>query len=134
MGTATSQGTRDYVNNPSTPVPQEVRMSWHSGQQSGATEFANPPSHSGRWDAGHMVARQNGGPGNVNEGVFPQNAQINRGNSLHGTPTFDTWRGHEQAMNQSLGSGNDAQMALHLRTQPRVHYGPGSPGWNEPSW
>jgi hypothetical protein len=133
-GTGTNQGTRDYVNDPNTPVPQYVQTSYSmSGGQTGHTEFQNLPSHSGRWAAGHTFARQNGGPGNVNSGVFPQNSQINSGNSYNGTPTYDTWRRHEQNINTALRSGQTVGQAVHLNNQVRTPYGPHSEGWNDPS-
>ena len=122
-GTDTNQGTRDHVNGVA-PVPAEVSYGWSVGRQHGGGEHANvAPEDGGRWDAGHILARQNGGLGNVNAGVFPQNPQINRGNHLGGERTRDQWRGPEQAFHNNVqDQDRSGTWSVTLRDQPRVRY------------
>lgn len=121
-GTGTNQGVRNHVNGPA-QVPGQVGFSWQVGDQGGSGEFQNAPSNNGRWQAGHLLARQNGGLGNVNEMVFPQNGQINMGNSYQGQPTFDQWRGHEQQFhNQVDQQQTQGNWSVTLRDQPRTPY------------
>lgn len=99
-GTATSQGTRDFVNGWSA-VPKNVNYSYDimdvsNGDTvvvSDAGTSPNPPDHVGRpWDAGHSLGRQNGGLGDDDGWVFPQNPSFNRGNNYFGAKTYKDWR------------------------------------------
>ncbi|BAZ50299.1 hypothetical protein NIES4103_29150 [Nostoc sp. NIES-4103] len=121
QGTGTTQGTRNYVN--SISYPQQVSMSYSNGSQGGHTEFENAPLRSGqRADAGHIRGQQNGGYGNQNAAVFPQNPQQNRGNHLNGQPTRAIWREHEDNIRNLTQGGQPTRMAVTLREQPRKRY------------
>lgn len=123
QGTGTNQNVRDHVNT-GQGIPAEVSSSWAAGPESGNSTFQNTPSTtaSGRWHAGHMLARQNGGLGDVTSEVFPQNAQINMGNSLNGQPTYDQWRGQEQNFHNAVGQHGQGDWTVTLRDQPRTPY------------
>jgi hypothetical protein len=122
QGTETSPGTRDFVNG-QVAAPQEVGFSYSAGRKRGGGEFANEaPAGGGRWDAGHLLGRQNGGLGDVNAGVFPQNPQINRGNRLNGKPTRDTWRAHEDVFHSAVEGSGRGQWSVTTRDRPRVRY------------
>jgi hypothetical protein len=122
MGSNTNESTRAFANN-GTPAPQQVAMSWAGGGASGATEFLNPPPAPGQsWDAGHILGRQSGGSGVHNSNIFPQNPQINRGNSLNGQPTYDLWRRPENDINAQIRAGQNVGMSVNLRNQPRPTY------------
>jgi hypothetical protein len=118
-GTGTTSDTREAVNSRTAPVSYRLSYSGHSG--GGSTELDNPPSHSGRWDAGHIVGAQHGGYGHDPAAVFPQNAQYNRGNSYNGTPTYDDWRRHENNINQQARSGEVRQTVTTFGA-PRVTF------------
>ncbi|RUL79012.1 DUF4157 domain-containing protein [Dyella choica] len=113
-GTGTSQGTREYVNAASTNKPDSIRFDYATGKSAkivsqtvkgnkGAFEVENPEADfsyaSGKlWDAGHKLGRQNGGLGNDNDWVFPQNPAFNQGNSKNMSDVEETrpaWRQHE---------------------------------------
>ncbi len=121
-GTGTSKDTRGYVNDPNTPVPEQIRMSYGSGSQTGHTEFQNAPLQPGqKWDAGHIKGRQNAGLGHDRAGVFPQNPKQNRGNSLGGEKTFDLWRRHEDNQNKWAKS-SPVNVSVKLNKQTRQQY------------
>ena len=105
-GTETNQGTRDYSNGRVEGAPAPAAQwdaRWGVGGQSGAGSFQNTaPADGGVWHAGHLLARQNGGLGNVNAGVLPQNPQYNSGVRLDGERTFDSWRGQEQQFHDQV--------------------------------
>ena len=123
-GTGTTQGTRNYVNDPTTPYPQQVAMEYSgSGATHGRTEFINAPLALGqRADAGHIRGGQNQGFGNQNAAVFPQNPQQNRGNSLHGQSTRSIWRGPEDEIREGSRQGETVNASVTLRNQPRTPY------------
>lgn len=120
-GTVTSQGTRNYVNDPSTFKPDAVLFDYASANSTkkstqtvtgnkNAYEVENPesdrPYKSGRyWDAGHKLGRQNGGLGNDDDWVFPQNPAFNQGNSRNMDDVEEThplWRSHEDAFHEGV--------------------------------
>jgi hypothetical protein len=126
QGTNTNQTTRNYVNDSNAYYPQQVRMSYSDGGQSGFTEFENAPLQPGqRADAGHIRGRQNGGFGNQNAGVFAQNPQQNRGNYLNGQPTRDLWRQHEDNQN-NWAQNSPVDVSVALRNTARDTYPPES--------
>ncbi len=107
-GTATTPGTRAYVNG-AAPLFPTVSFAYAfyppgapgpvGGAAPGAlTVVPNPPPAFGNYDAGHALGRQNGGLGHVNTWVFPQDANINRGWG----GTFGLWRAHENAFNAGV--------------------------------
>ncbi|WP_235840013.1 eCIS core domain-containing protein [Derxia lacustris] len=121
-GTVTSEGTRSYVNDPGTYKPKEILFDYATASDVGtakgkvtgskyayATENpkADRPYKSGRyWDAGHKLGRQNGGVGNEDSGVFPQNPAFNQGNSrnMDDVPeeTHPAWRAHEDEFHEAV--------------------------------
>ncbi len=99
-GTATSEGTRTYVNEGTTTKPSKINWEYKipTAGLSDSGTADNPVSikSGGRWDAGHLLGRQNGGKGDINAWVFPQNPQINRGNYDDAdNPTYVAWRAVE---------------------------------------
>jgi hypothetical protein len=110
-GSNTNEGTRNFVNDVKTPVPSTVSWSYSSGTDSDSGTVDNDSSNksSGRWDAGHLLGRQNGGRGDLDDWVFPQNPQVNRGNSDdYGNPTYEEWRKPENNFKEAVnknGSG-----------------------------
>lgn len=113
-GTPTTDDTRTYVNNLKS-IPTKVHFDYAvsnvSTNDAVAAVKSDPnayeadnikadnPYKSGRyWDAGHKLARQNGGYGHLNDWVFPQTPSMNQGNSrLMNTQqySFPFWREHE---------------------------------------
>ncbi len=99
-GTATSEGTRTYVNEGTTTKPSKINWEYKipTAGLSDSGTADNPVSikSGGKWDAGHLLGRQNGGKGDINAWVFPQNPQINRGNYDDAdNPTYVAWRAVE---------------------------------------
>lgn len=122
-GSGTSQGSRNYVNDPATPYPQQVAIEYASNQGGGHSEFINQPLAPGqRADAGHIFGRQYGGIGNQNAAVFPQHPQTNRGNYYQGEPTRDLWRAHEDQVRGMAQSGAVTSVSVTLRDAPRISY------------
>jgi hypothetical protein len=122
-GTGTSSGTREYVNASSTTKPDSILFDYATSKNTAkashevkgnvnAYEVENPEAdrsyRSGRmWDAGHKLGRQNGGLGNENDWVFPQNPAFNQGNSRNMDDVEETrpyWREHEDAFNAGVAS------------------------------
>ena len=120
-GTGTSEGTRNYVNNPKTYKPDSILFDYQSAQSpkagvkevkgnKSAFEVENPEADysykSGKlWDAGHKLGRQNGGLGNDNDWVFPQNPAFNQGNSKNMSDVDETrpwWRQHEDDFHEGV--------------------------------
>ncbi|WP_233079895.1 eCIS core domain-containing protein [Rheinheimera soli] len=110
-GTVTTPGTRTYVNNPATPKFPTVSFSYAFYPPGAAAPVAgaapgplanipNPPPGAGNYDAGHSLGRQNGGRGDLNNWVFPQDAIVNRGWG----GTFGIWRAHENAFNAGVAA------------------------------
>lgn len=115
-GTATNSTTREYVNNPKTFKPTFVQFNYlFAGTKQTSIKNTlvysvdNPQStlsySSGSfYDAGHKLASQNGGLGDDNDWVFPQNPSLNQGNSRLLSPaeksssekSYPKWREHEQ--------------------------------------
>ena len=129
-GTGTTRTTRNHVNDPATTVPQQVSFSYRAGGLTGNGEFANVPNTRPRgsgnnWDAGHFVAKQNGGLGHVTHTVFPQNPQINQGHLLRGERTYPLWKGHEHRFNRAIrNTGRTGHWTVITRDRPRVRYHP----------
>ena len=115
-GTGTSKGTRAYVNDVNTFKPDEILFDYVTANTSAkatATVKGNKKAYSVEnpladksyksgiyWDAGHKLGRQNGGLGNDNDWVFPQNPAFNQGNSknmfnVDSEETRPAWRAME---------------------------------------
>ncbi len=120
-GTATTQGTRDYVNDAKTYKPDTVLFDYATGAnkvagkntvtaRDEAHKMGNPEADrsykSGKiWDAGHKLGRQNGGKGDENDWVFPQNPALNQGNrrNMDGIEeTHTKWRAHEDEFRKGV--------------------------------
>jgi hypothetical protein len=130
-GTDTNKGTRQYVNDPNTPVPAEVGFAYAGANGvNGHGGFMNTLGNNTTYDAGHILGRQNGGAGHVNEGVFPQNRQINQGHA----GTFDTWRRHEDNVNKTLKGGHDATWSVTLHDHARKRYDDGNQPAHDPGY
>lgn len=109
-GTATTPMTRAFVNGPAAPHAPTATFSygyfpggggWMPGAAPGPLLIApNPPPVWGNYDAGHALGRQNGGLGHVNNWVFPQDRNVNRG----WAGTFPLWRAHENAFNAGVAA------------------------------
>lgn len=65
-----------------------------------------------RYDAGHMRPRQLGGAGHLDEAVFGQNPQINRGNHLNGQPTYDMFRRGENTLTDQMRQDGGGQLTF----------------------
>ena len=134
-GTATSQGTRDYVNDPSTYKPKSILFDYSTAKTKKiATSIVlanrvalaadNPKAarsyKSGKfWDAGHKLGKQNGGPGNEDEWVFPQNPALNQGNSRNEDDvpeeTHPIWRAYEDDFHQKVNRDGGGVWWIQLR-------------------
>lgn len=120
-GTATSKGTREYVNDPSTFQPESILFDYKTNSSTAkakkevngnkmAYEVENPEADhaykSGSlWDAGHKLGKQNGGLGNDNAWVFPQNPAFNQGNSRNMDDVEETnplWRAYEDDFHEGV--------------------------------
>lgn len=109
-GTRTNQNTRNHVNNGVVPPPNNITLDYaiyntlNDAMFGINTIFAtnsnvpNPQLPGVRWDAGHALARENGGLGHNINHVFPQNRIINRGWG----GTYHLWRAHEDNFNQKV--------------------------------
>ncbi|QEY18811.1 hypothetical protein D0C16_24220 [Cellvibrio sp. KY-GH-1] len=108
-GTATTLGTRNYVNGGGAPLFPTASFAygffpggggWAPGAAPGPLQVApNPPAPPGvAYDVGHALGRQNGGLGHVNNWVFPQDRNVNRG----WAGTFPLWRAHENAFRNGV--------------------------------
>lgn len=110
-GSGTSQGTRDYVNSWAN-VPGTVNYSYEIydtknsdtlvDADTGSAPNPAPMKVGQRWDAGHSLGNQNGGKGDIDGWVFPQNPQFNRGNSYNGQKTYKDWRYCENVFHNSV--------------------------------
>lgn len=108
-GTKTTQNTRNFVNNQAI-VPNNITLDYAIYNTFNDALFGinhifatnnnvpNPQLPGVRWDAGHALARENGGLGNNVNHVFPQNRIINRGWG----GTYHLWRAHEDNFNQQV--------------------------------
>lgn len=115
-GTETTTDTREYVNSSSVTKPDEIRFDYEFDDSS-AEEAANKVKRSddyfwvnnpkpdksypsgNYWDAGHKLAKINGGFGDRNDEVFPQAPFINQGNSRlmnDHEDVYSLWKGHEK--------------------------------------
>lgn len=122
-GTGTSEGTRNYVNDPGTDKPDSILFDYATNKNTAkasqavkgnkyAYETENPEADrsykSGRhWDAGHKLGRQNGGLGDQDDWVFPQNPAFNQGNSRNMDDveeTYPLWRGYENDFHDGVAS------------------------------
>jgi hypothetical protein len=108
-GTPTSIETREYVNEPKTPKHGTINWSYSIPgtkiKDSGTASNPSSIKSNGRWDAGHLLGRQNGGKGDINSWVFPQNPQINRGNYDDAdNPTYVDWRGVENTFHDNVNT------------------------------
>jgi hypothetical protein len=115
-GTKTSAGTRNYVNNVGTAKPANVdwaAITWNAMfvQQTNNQGTVNNPVPAGNYDAGHALARQNGGLGNNNAWVFPQNPDVNQG---HAGRHAD-WRAHEQQFHNDVNTHGAGVWAVVTR-------------------
>jgi RHS repeat-associated protein len=120
-GTATTAATRQAVNSVAMAPPAEVGYVWATATRSGAGRVPNPaPAPGRRWDAGHLLGRQNGGAGHLVDEVFPQNPAINRGNYLNGQPTRQLWREHEDAFHDAVGADGEGQWVVKLYKRQRT--------------
>lgn len=122
-GTGTSQGTRNYVNDPvSWPnVAGTVNYSYdifdlhNTLVDSDSGSAPNPPDHKARnWDAGHTLGNQNGGLGDVNAWVFPQNPSFNRGNNHFGAKTYHDWRYCENEFHKAVHANGKGRWKVWL--------------------
>ena len=125
QGTGAGDKARKYVNAASTAKPKKVHFnsSWHNLKSTALSQLTsdteewetdNPKAKdsyaSGSyWDAGHMLANQNGGRADdaisdFSKWVFPQTPAINQGNSMNFSAsqkskypdTYSEWRAMEQ--------------------------------------
>lgn len=122
-GSGTSTGTRDYVNSWKV-VPGTVNYSYKIydvsngdnlvDQDAGTTDNPDPMKANQRWDAGHSLGRQNGGLGDVDGWVFPQNPQFNRGNSYNGQKTYQDWRYCENVFHDSVNQYGKGRWTVWL--------------------
>jgi Domain of unknown function (DUF4157) len=122
-GTGTSKGTREYVNDDYTDKPDNILFDFatnYSSKKAKATVKGNKKAYgldnpeadrsykSGSyWDAGHKLGRQNGGYGDVNSWVFPQNPAFNQGNSRNMDDveeTYPLWREFENEFHEGVKS------------------------------
>ncbi|ASS48208.1 MAG: hypothetical protein CHH17_05545 [Candidatus Fluviicola riflensis] len=122
-GTGTSKGTREYVNDDNTYKPEEILFDYvtsNTTAKATATIKGNKKAYSvdnpeadksyksgSYWDAGHKLGRQNGGLGNDNDWVFPQNPAFNQGNSknmddLDSEETRPAWRNIEDDFHEGV--------------------------------
>ncbi|MDR0802980.1 hypothetical protein [Fluviicola sp.] len=113
-GTGTTPAVRNFVN-AGGPVPNPVNFAYatyrtlfdaqnglNAVMASGPQVAPNPQIPGVNWDAGHALARQNGGLGYLNQHVFPQNREVNRG----WNGTFGLWRAHEVNFHNAVGNNN----------------------------
>ncbi|MGV3609585.1 MAG: DUF4157 domain-containing protein, partial [Fluviicola sp.] len=123
-GTVTSKGTREYVNDPSTYKPKKIKFDYATSGSTKVAETAvitNPDAWVAKnpkaarsyksgsyWDAGHKLGKQNGGLGDDNDWVFPQNPSLNQGNSRNEDDvpeeTHPIWRSHEDHFHDDVES------------------------------
>uniref|UniRef100_UPI003FEDB556 hypothetical protein n=1 Tax=Bacteroides uniformis TaxID=820 RepID=UPI003FEDB556 len=123
-GTGTTEKTRSYVNNNWHYVPTKVKFDYAistSSKEDAINAVKRNPNcficdnakadysyGTGRyWDAGHKLARQNGGKGDVESWVFPQNPSMNQGNSrlmYNQQYTFPFWRAHENDFHDKMNN------------------------------
>lgn len=123
-GTGTTEYTRWCVNNKWQYVPTKVKfdyaISTSSKEEAINAVKINPNCFvcdnakadysygTGRyWDAGHKLARQNGGLGDDENWVFPQNPSMNQGNSrlmYNQQYTFPFWRAHENDFHDKMNN------------------------------
>ena len=114
-GSETNETTRSHVNNYNTTKPTQIRFDYDFDSNSenvAAKKVMNSSSYfwvnnpivdhtyaTGRyWDAGHKLAKQNGGYGDDINEVFPQSPFINQGNSRlmdNKEEAYPLWREHE---------------------------------------
>ncbi len=117
-GSDTTEETRKHVNDPATKKPNKILLKYRTNnntseaskalkKDANAYNFDNPKADSSYksgkyWDAGHKLAKQNGGLGNLKEWVFPQNPAYNQGNSMHMKTTHLEWRKHENNFKEGV--------------------------------
>jgi hypothetical protein len=83
-GTNTNYKVRQHVNNPTTRVPRYIKQKieyFHDAKKQWKIKeimVRNPRPKGGSYDAGHILARQNGGKGNDPNMVIPQHPTLNR--------------------------------------------------------
>jgi hypothetical protein len=110
-GSRTDNTTRAHVRNPGTFKPANVTFEYKvtdNGNNLKATQAATTISNAitnvnyqpGLWDAGHALARQNGGSGTNTNHVFPQDPETNRGNG----GKWGLWRAHEANFHNLVGT------------------------------
>ena len=81
-------------NTPADTMADTNRQAWAN------VIVPNPPIPGTNWDAGHALAKKNGGWGHIATHVFPQNRTINRG----WAGTFGLWRQHEVNFNAGVAA------------------------------
>jgi len=117
-GTATSEKTRKFANNPSTYIPKTVtlKIKYKSDNGTDKTRFIkvkNPKVKGQKWDAGHIVGMQNGGSGTDIKNIFPQNITVNRWkkpgyveaqtkNVKNSKNAYRSWRDFEDKINRKV--------------------------------
>lgn len=122
IGTGTNATTRASVRSTDI-ISAWVRRSIASNDGTAkSNEFSNVFSDGQNPDAGHIRSNQNGGYGDEINTVFPQNPQINRGNYLHGEPTYDLWKGFEKLEHDLNASGQISFNTVMLYNDERQRY------------
>lgn len=118
-GTGTNKKVRDMSNDGTLRVPAYIRNELYYTSDSGLRKSRfilvsnpiNPPGLSRRWDAGHILARQNGGSGTNPSNIFPQNIESNRWKSRGSRyviasskkkDSYRSWRDFEDKINRKL--------------------------------
>ncbi|NER95557.1 MAG: hypothetical protein F6J86_17230 [Symploca sp. SIO1B1] len=122
-GSKTNSRVRKYVNDPKTRVPDKVlsQISYRSDNgtwKKRYIEVENPPYHQEKWDAGHVVANQNGGSGTRNNNMFPQNLEMNRWEQrgekyvlgTNSTKGGKSWKGFERKIKRKIEKYNNQQL------------------------
>lgn len=110
-GTGTTPAVRLWAQ-ANAPGPNPINFRYAISNAAGTAivggwngPFAAPnpaPAGGANWHAGHILARQNGGPGHVGAAnwIMPQNPQVNMGHA----GTYALWRAHEVAFHNLVGA------------------------------
>lgn len=109
-GTPSTQAARNKVQNLGVFWQNPVNLEWNAGMTHvGPLSISNPttPKYNGlHADAGHRLAKQNGGDGND---VFAQNTYINRG-----WDQGQIWRSQEQAFHNNVNSAGSGWWSVDV--------------------
>ena len=114
-GQGASRASREYVNNPNTRAPSRItsEITYMSDNGVAKTRYitvSNPRIPGVKWDAGHLIGRQNGGIRDIRN-LIPQNRNINRykgsGNVLSTNSgkvrtSGRSWRDFEDKINRKI--------------------------------